>query len=48
MRAHVPQVAADSKRRPFIRGGIAETVVAVKRVVQATDAFRYSSINVVG
>jgi hypothetical protein len=29
MRAHVPQVATDGKRRPFICGGIAETVVAV-------------------
>lgn len=37
MRAHVPQVAADGKRLPFIRGGIAETVVAVKRVVQTTN-----------
>src|ERR1700730_4932465 len=37
MRAHVPQVATDGKRRPFICGGIAEAVVAVKRVVQATD-----------
>ena len=37
MPAHVPQVAADGKRRPLFRGGIAETVVAVKRVLQATD-----------
>ena len=48
VRAHVPQAAADGKRRPFIRGGIAETVAAVKRVVQPRTAFRYSSINVVG
>ena len=48
MRAHVPQVAADGKRRPFIRGGIAETVIAVKRVVQATDCLPVLPINVVG